>query len=128
MRKIFIGLIAVLFLWGVAGAELTINLPKTGGGVSVQNQLHPYSSQSMTADTASATASLVLVGQVVRLYSTVDCFVDISASSGAVAVSASSLFLPSGVVETFTTRGYQYVAVIAADATETGTLYITDLY
>ena len=50
MRKLII-LIAILFISSVAWAELTVNLPKTEGGVAVQNQLFPYSSQTLSFGT-----------------------------------------------------------------------------
>jgi len=123
MRKLII-LAVILLFSSVAIAELTLDPPKTQGGVTIQDQLYPFSSQSMTADTTTSTCATALVGQVIRLYSTVDCFIDF----GGVSVTATTgdCFLPSGTVATFAAKGDTYLAVIASSTT--GTLYITDMY
>ena len=114
---ILIGLCVFLVGW------LSPNLPKDQGGHAIQ-ELHPYSSQSMTADTASTTCSTALVGQVVRLYSTVSCFINFGSAS--VVASSADCFLPATTVATFASKENAYLAVIAASTT--GTLYITDMY
>jgi len=124
MRKLII-LIAILFISSVAWAELTVNLPKTEGGVAVQNQLFPYSSQTLSFGNAtSVTNSTALVGQIIRLYATQDCFVEIG--NGTPVASSADCFLPSGIIETFTTKGM--VTIAALGATASGSLYITDMY
>lgn len=125
MRKLFIILIGILFIGGVAWADLTINLPKTEGGISVQNQLFPFSSQTVSfGNVTSVTNSTALVGKVIRLYADQNCYIEIG--NGTPVASSADCFLPASTVATFTTKGMS--AIAALGVTASGTLYVTDMY
>jgi len=62
---------------------------------------------------------------ILRLFSTVDCFVSFGSSPTASVEGATSMFLPSGVVEYFERKETETLAVITATA-QPGKLYVTE--
>lgn len=85
----------------------------------------PGVSQLVAAAVASGQSAALGVGtSLVRLFSTVDCFILVGANPTAL-VDGTSMFLPGGIVEYFGVTGGQKIAVIAAGAS-TGSLYVTE--
>lgn len=87
--------------------------------------ISPGTSQVLTVGGASVQSALPQPGvTIVRLFSTVDCWVSFGANPTAVAESASSMFLPGGFIEYFEIRIDEKLAVVSATL-ETGKLYVT---
>ena len=88
--------------------------------------ISPGTSQVLTVGASSVQSALPQAGvTIVRLFSTADCFVAFGSNPTAAVEGASSMFLPTGIVEYFETRIDEKLAVIAAGAT-TGKLYLTE--
>lgn len=62
---------------------------------------------------------------ILRLFSTVDCFVAYGSSPTATVEGSGSLFLPAGIVEYFERKEGETLAVIAAGSSA-GKLYVTE--
>lgn len=96
-----------------------ITLPQDGNGHAIQ-AMRPIASQSVAIGGTSA-QSTAMDSDVVRVCSTVDCFIEIGANPTAVA--GTSMFLPLGMPEYIHINRNDKVAVI--QATTGGSLYIT---
>jgi hypothetical protein len=85
--------------------------------------ISPGTSYSVAVGAVSAQGNLPQEGvTIVRLFSTVDCF--IAFGTNPTAVAGSSMFLPGGIVEYFEIRSNEKFAVIQNGST--GTLYVTE--
>lgn len=62
---------------------------------------------------------------IIRLFSTVDCWISFGTNPTAAAESAGSMFLPGGIIEYFEIRADEKLAVIQ-NGTGTGKLYLTE--
>lgn len=85
----------------------------------------PGTSQVLTVNASSVQSALPQSGvSIVRLFSTVDCWVAFGTNPTAVAESSGSMFLPGGIVEYFEIRADEKLAVISNGTN--GKLYITE--
>lgn len=88
--------------------------------------IKPGVSQQVNIGAASvASTELAQTTTVVRLFATIDCFVTVDTDPTAL-TNGTSMFIPRGIVEYFAVRRRPKIAVIAADASQTGKLYITE--
>lgn len=86
--------------------------------------ISPGVSYTVVADGSSIQGNLPASGvTIVRLFSTVDCFVKFGANPTAT-TDGSSMILPAGIVEYFEIRPDEKFAVIALSTS--GTLYVTE--
>lgn len=85
----------------------------------------PGASQAIAVGAASIQASAFTSGvTIIRLFSTVDAWVCFGTNPTAVAEGASSMFLPSGIVEYFEIKAGEKIAVIQNSSP--GKLYVTE--
>jgi hypothetical protein len=98
-----------------------ISMPFDDHGVEVQNALFPSSTEVVLVRVAANCSVTPMVGQVVRLVATSNCYIKFG---NVVAVATSSdVFLPANLPEYFSLRLDQYISVIRDTAD--GKLYIT---
>jgi len=87
--------------------------------------ISPGACQVLTVNAVSAQGALPQANvSIVRLFSTVDCWIAFGTNPTAVAEGSSSMFLPGGIVEYFEIRSDERLAVIGNGVT--GKLYITE--
>lgn len=89
----------------------------------VQGVLKPLVAQKVTISGTTARNSTSFTNRVIRLTSTVDCYIKFGTAT--VEAAATDHFLPGGVVEYFTTQGAIRVAAITDGAG--GTLFISEM-
>lgn len=87
--------------------------------------ISPGVSSVLTVNATSAASGDFTAGvTILRLFSTVDCWIAFGSAPTAVAEAAGSMFLPAGIVEYFERKEGEKLAVIQSSTT--GKLYITE--
>ncbi len=98
-------------------------LDKDDQGEPIQGALTPKTAQSVSLSNATARNSSDFVYRVIRVYSTIDCFIKLGDSTVEAAVT--DHFLPTGAIEYFARKEHTRIAGILASGT--GTLYISEM-
>jgi hypothetical protein len=95
-----------------------------GNGVAVQNALHPKTTTAIAYTAAAGVNAAAIICEIVRIYSTTDCFVKFG-STATLAATVNDMFLAAYTPEYFSTRGDTYISAIRSGVN--GSLYVTEM-
>ena len=112
----------------ICDPRLKYELPRDSRSAPVQ-VLQPLNTRTFASDSASAieVSTFTEGAEVIRVIATVNTFLEFSFETG-VTATTSSMFIPAGVVEYFRIGPNQYISILGADTTETGTVYISEMW
>jgi hypothetical protein len=95
-----------------------------GNGVAVQGALHPKGTTAIAYTGTHGVNAVVFACEIVRLYSTTDCYVKFGSTS-VVAATNADMFMKAYSPEYFSMRGDGWISAIQDSSG--GSLYVTEM-
>jgi len=105
-------------------ATRKVRMVTDGNGVAVQGALHPKNTTPIAYTDVAGVNATSFACEIVRLYSTTDCFVKFGDLS-TLAATSGDMFLKAYTPEYFSMRGDSRISAIRSSVS--GSLYVTEM-